>query len=193
MSIQDNAETNISWTQTEQLATTMCFRRACSGLTKLINSASRFKIVNTVILPFLLFRLAATPLSETRLYQIQKLQRRLYLGIAGLKQRADELKSDWQRRRSTEISQAMERHGLWHAAVARAHVKFSAHIIRSKSREEWAGTLDAWEDANVHRRRSLGLRLGRLWPGHVASKWRNDVAEKHAYDKRACEAKDRTF
>ena len=193
MCIQDNAESNLTWAQTEKQCMTLYFRRAYSGLSKLLNPAARVKIVNLVLKPFLLFKMAASPLSTTRLYQIEKLQRRVYLGCAGLQRHADEQKDEWHKRRSSSISAAMEKHGLWHSAVARAHTKFAEHIARSEPRKEWAATFDAWRDPEVHRRRMQGLRVGRLWPGHVAATWRSEVAERHAHDVRASEVKTRTW
>ena len=193
MNIQDNAETNLSWTETEQQCMTLYFRRAYSGLTRLLNPAARVKIANIVLKPLLLFKMAAAPLSATRLYQIQKLQRRVYLGCSGIKQQQTESKESWHRRRSTAVSQMMEQSSLWHAAVAKAHVGFADHVRRSASRSEWPGLLDSWQDPGVALRRRLGQRLGRKWPGHVASTWRNDIAAAHANDSRAADVHERRF
>ena len=193
MHVQDNAETNETWEATEQLALTIFFRRAHAGLTRFVSVARRIRVANTAIKPLLLFRCAASPLSETRLYNIEKLQRRLYLSVAGLKQNINEDKLEWQKRRSATISNLMESSGLWHSAVAEAHCKFAAHIVRSASRQEWPGIMQSLQDPEITRRRFSGLRLLRRWRGHVASKWDNFVAESHRNDTKASEIHERAF
>ena len=193
MHVQDNAETNETWEATERLALTTFFRRAHAGLTRFVSTERRVKVANVAIKPLLLFRCAAMPLSETRLYNIEKLQRRLYLSVAGLKQGTSEEKLVWQKRRSSTISNLMTNSGLWHREAAEAHCKFADHIVRSLARLEWPGVMDAWEDTEVAWRRLSGLRLLRRWRGHVAARWRCAAASSHRQDDTASAARRRFF
>ena len=195
MSVQHNAETDQSWKETERAALGIFFRRAHSGLVKQLSNSSRHKTLNLTVKPYIMFRLTTTPLSETRVYQVEKMQRRMFNSIARVTQKDGESNHDFYKRKNTQVSSSMKLSGMWHCAAARQHLSFREHIKRSASRLEWAGVLDAWNDEGIAAARAAGARLLRRWRGHVAQSWAlsEKTALKHSSDTVPSQARMRTF
>ena len=193
--IQHNAETDLAWIDTERRAMGILFRRAHSGVTKYLSAISREKILNLTIKPYLLFRLTPSPLSEHRVYQVEKLQRRCYSTVSGISQQPEESKIVFHKRKHHELSIMMQRGGLWHRAVCKGHLSFRSHIERSAARGEWGGVLEQWQDTSVAAAMLAGRRLWRKFQGHVAQRWASAaaVATSHSNDEHARNAKLRTF
>jgi hypothetical protein len=147
--------------------------------------AARWKVrlLNIHVFPFVQYRLTSTPLSATRLYQIQKLQRRMLLGVL----RVQTIPSQ------TPLERAKARNAIasywimqfpWHSKIATAQIKFNDHIQRAAWHNCWAGLMTLFCDTPVHSRWLATGRLRRFFQGHIATRWQTsiDTCRVHSTD-----------
>ena len=135
------------------------------------------------MLSFLTYKLAATPLTATRIYQIQKLQRTMILAIIRMRLPPKITILEKTKRRNAEASSWIFRNP-WHAKVAQMHTRYDAHIRRSAWYGNWAGLAALHADPALQKRWALTGRLSRMFRGHIAQRWSQSVklAEIHAFD-----------
>ena len=73
ITLQNNGETNLTWEDTEKQAWRIFYRVARHVDCKSLAARYRVKLLNMHVFPFLAYRMSSTPLTDTRLYQVQKL------------------------------------------------------------------------------------------------------------------------
>ena len=80
ITIQDNCESDQTWQKVRLQALGIHYKVARCTDWRSIAVYFRMRELNSKILPFLTYKLAAVPLTTTRIYQIQKLQRTIVVG-----------------------------------------------------------------------------------------------------------------
>ena len=174
VTLQNNSETDGTWNDTEKKAMRIFFKVQRSGDCRSLAARWKVRLLNIHVFPFVQYRLTSTPLSATRLYQIQKLQRRMLLGVL----RVQTIPSQ------TPLERAKARNAIasywimqfpWHSKIATAQIKFNDHIQRAAWHNCWAGLMTLFCDTPVHSRWLATGRLRRFFQGHIATRWQTII------------------
>ena len=184
ITIQDNCETEQTWQHIRKQAFGLFYKIARTADWKALAIKHRMKELDTHILPFLSFKLVPLPLTETRLYAIQKLQRRMILATTKFRAPQGLSKLEIQKRRHAEASMWLFQ-SPWHSKIAGRHVQYDAHIRRAAWRHNWAGLAVLHADPAVESYWQRTGRLFRMYRGHIPQRWDASVrlADMHAFDK----------
>ena len=139
--------------------------------------------LDTHVLPFLSFKLVSLPLTATRLYNIQQVQRRTILSTVKFRAPKGVSKLEAQKRRHAAASAWLFKNP-WHAKLAQRHVNYDAHIRRAAWTHIWAGIAAVHSDPALQSYWNRTGRLFRMYRGHIAQRWDASVklAEMHAFD-----------
>ena len=167
--VQDNGETDQTWQLVRSAAFAIYFKIARITDWTSLALPHRLRELDTHILPFLSYKLASTPLTATRIYQIQKLQRAMVLGALRLKLPQELSTLERQKRRHAAASNWIFQQP-WHAKISALHLNYDSHIRRSAWRHNWAGLTLLHSDPALQTFRARTGRLFRMFRGHVAQR-----------------------
>ena len=182
--IQSNAETDVAWETTRRTALKKFYSARRTTSIARVSPDLQMTATDKSIMPYLVFRLTATPINHTRMYQVEKLQRLMYASSLNKKRLPNESALQRDKRLQAHTTQAMVKHGFWHVQAAQNVVNFYEHNIRAVKSHSWPGFLFNHQDWETEGRRLAGLRLSRTFRGHVATRWPDAVeaARQHIAD-----------
>ena len=183
ITIQHNCETNLTWEETEKTAWKIFYRLARNVDYRSLAARHRVRMLNVHVFPFLSFKLSSLPVTDTRLYQVQKLQRKMLLEMLRVPTTPGADKAQRARERNGAASAWLFAFP-WHHKLAEQQGSFNEHLGRSAWSDNWAGLCSLWQDRDLHAAWLNTGRLRRFFQGHIAQRWEKSVAmcSMHATD-----------
>ena len=165
--IQHNNETDLVWLETKKIAMIKIYKIARSADCRHMACRHRIKILNLTILPYICHRLVPLPVSASRYYQVQKLQRLMYSTIITVRKTAGATKLEAIKDRNGIVTNWIT-HCPWHQKLAEQTLNYDAHITRAAWRGSRAGLASLHRNEQIETAWANTGRLKRFYQTHVA-------------------------